>query len=196
MGERLITLVRHGRYNRGTNLPGGGDLIADGVEQAEYLADILARQYPVSAIYTSTLRRAVHTGHIIASRIPDALFIKDKILCEAVFHVPEQNYNYFARHSDISPATIATHRVRVAHAYKKYIRPVDGPQDEHDVIVGHGNVIRYFIIRAMRAPLELWAQMEIYHGSITRLLVEADGHIRLVTHNEVAHLPRHLWTTS
>lgn len=193
MAERIITLVRHGKYDNTRQTSSGGDLIAAGWEQAEHVARALDRPFPVTSIYSSTLQRAVTTARIVSDCLPNHIpFKQDKVLCEAVFHVPRHGSAY----SDIPPATVASHRVRMAYAYKHYVRPACGTENEHDVLVCHGNVIRYFIVRAMRAPIELWAQMDIYHGSFTRLLVEANGNVRLVTHNEVSHLPRRLWTVA
>jgi serine/threonine-protein phosphatase PGAM5 len=193
VAERVITLVRHGKYNTLQGVPGAGDLVQEGMEQAVYIASVLDYPFPITRLYSSTLLRAVTTANIIASYLPESiLFEQDKSICEAVFHVPKHRNATLYR--DITPAKVASHRVRMAYAYKRYVRPANDAFHEHDVLVCHGNVIRYFIMRAMRAPVELWARMEIYHGSITRLLVEPDGNVRLVTHNEVSHLPRRLWT--
>lgn len=197
MAERLVTLVRHGRHDRTSTDPSGGDLLEMGCEQAEYAADAIRQGLPVTAIHSSTMRRARSTAQVISSRIPWAIYNEDKMLVEAVFHVPQHSQDVFNQlYDDVTPSTVANHRVRMAYAYKHYMCPPDSDEDQHDVLVCHGNVIRYFIVRAMHAPLRLWTQMEIYHASITRLLVDEAGKIRLVTHNEVSHLPRALWTTS
>lgn len=197
MAERIITLVRHGKHDRNNSETGGGDLLPMGCEQAEYVAAVIAQQFPVTQLVTSTLRRAIGTAQVIATRIPNVPYREDRVLCEAVYHIPKRNREYFEQqYGDITPATVAHHRVRMAYAYKTYVKAAEGSIDEHDVLVCHGNVIRYFIIRAMRAPLHLWTQMDVYNGSITRLLVQENGDVRLVTQNEVSHLPRHLWTTA
>lgn len=194
MAERHITLVRHGQYTR-TDEVGGGDLTDIGIKQAGHAGRALEEQYPITALYSSTLRRAITTAHIIANQQPDVRgFVQQDILCEAVFHVPENSKTLQAQFADISPEMITAQRIRVAHAYDTFVKPALGEADEHDVIVTHGNVIRYFVMRVMNAPIELWANIDVYHTGLTRLLVYPSGHAKLITHNEIAHLPRHLWT--
>ena len=40
------------------------------------------------------------------------------------------------------------------------------------LFVGHGNVFRYWICRALQIPPEAWLRISLPHGSITELLVE------------------------
>ncbi|MFZ4814168.1 MAG: histidine phosphatase family protein [Phototrophicaceae bacterium] len=194
MAERHITLIRHGDYDKSATDIGGGDLTPTGIEQAERVAQALVEQYPVTAIYSSTLRRAISTAHIIAIAQHKVGFSQDENLCEAVFHIPPKDEAYFAQFKDLGSEAITAQRIRVAHAYQTYVVAASTQTDEHDVLVAHGNIIRYFVVRAMNAPIDLWTQMDIYNGGITRLLVREDGQVKLVTHNEIGHLPRRLWS--
>jgi probable phosphoglycerate mutase len=67
-----IILVRHGRteWNRVERFRGRADLDLDevGVRQAELTSERLA-QWPVSVIYSSPLRRAMRTAHILSRRL-------------------------------------------------------------------------------------------------------------------------------
>jgi serine/threonine-protein phosphatase PGAM5 len=44
-----------------------------------------------------------------------------------------------------------------------------------DVIVGHGNVIRYFVCRALQLPPDAWLRLGLANASITVLNVRPSG---------------------
>jgi serine/threonine-protein phosphatase PGAM5 len=191
MAERYVTLIRHGHYERESQLLGGGDLTDKGIFQVEQLAQALRQQYPITTMYSSTLRRAVHTAHIIAKINGQMSFQQDDTLCEALFYIPTKDAQRFG---DLSSEAVTAQRIRVAHAYNVYMIPAVGAADEHDVISTHGNVIRYFVMRAIGAPLELWTHIDVYHTGVTRFVVTSEEQVRLITHNEITHLPHRLWT--
>lgn len=41
------------------------------------------------------------------------------------------------------------HGPRISKAFEKYVKRVEGDQDVHELFVIHGNVIRYFLCRAL-----------------------------------------------
>ncbi|MEL6271066.1 MAG: histidine phosphatase family protein [Chloroflexota bacterium] len=192
MATRTVTLIRHGQYDTKAEIAGGGDLLPTGWEQTEYLAQALYNEGTATAIYTSTMRRALTTAHLVASNFPGVPFKKDKLLMEALFHIPRGAENSFKK---VKTGAIAQHRVRVAYAYRKYTAPAHR-DDEHDILVCHGNIIRYFLVRAKRASIDTWADTEIYHASITRLKVDEEGIVSVAYQNNVNHLPPNLRTTS
>jgi serine/threonine-protein phosphatase PGAM5 len=179
-------------YDKDSGLPGGGDLLHTGWEQAEYLARHLHQHENITSIYTSTMRRALTTAHLIASSLPHAPFKKDKMLVESLFYIPKGAEAFYG---NVSTGALASHRVRVAYAYQRYTRPAL-EQDEHDLVVCHGNVIRYFLVRAKRQPIETWAQCEIYHASVTRLEIDEASQIKVVYQSNVDHLPERLQTVN
>ena len=194
MAERLVTLIRHGKYHRDTTGNGGGDLVDEGYEQARFAADVIGLHYPITRIIASTLQRAITTAHIIAVN-NEMDYTQDATLSEGVFHIPEKDEAYFAQFPNLTPETVMAYRVRVAHAFDTFIQPPENGKDEHIILVSHGNVIRYFVVRSIGAPIDLWTNLDMYHCGITRLSVNENGSVRLITHNEVAHLPRRLWSS-
>jgi serine/threonine-protein phosphatase PGAM5 len=92
--------------------------------------------------------------------------------------------------SDRGPSAgeIAACTANLEATWAKYARP--SPQaDERDVLVCHGNVIRWLTCRALGADTKSWRAMEIANASITVIAVRADGSTRLVTYSEVGYLP-------
>ena len=80
---------------------------------------------------------------------------------------------------------IEANQDRIEAAFLKYIHRVDAYDDhemvehsheeEHDdnphefeVIVGHGNVIRYFFCRALQLPPEVWLRFSTFNCSISK----------------------------
>jgi serine/threonine-protein phosphatase PGAM5 len=61
--------------------------------------------------------------------------------------------------------------------------------DRHDILVCHGNVIRWFVSHALNGDPRRWPWMEIANGSLTILSVRPDGTARLVCFSDVGHLP-------
>lgn len=191
MATRKITLVRHGKHQRGVNIPNGGDLLPIGKEQAAYVGGALLRRNDITALYASTMQRAYTTAQIIATFFAHLGVTTTNDLREAVFHVPQSQQDQDP-YETMAPGTIDAHRVRMAVAYSKYIRPADGPHDEHDVLVCHGNVIRYFMVRALNEPVASWHQYHVANASFTSLQVDDDGTVRLLDYSSVSHLPRRL----
>ncbi len=186
MGTRLIYLVRHGQEDR-DNRPDelGGSLSMVGIAQAQATADYL-RYTAFNAIYASTLRRADETVDLIAAYHPTVTIEKTMELWESVPAIPATLQNLV---KDMPPEKIAAEQQRIAAAFARFFAPVSGVEDEQDLIVCHGNLIRYFVCRVLEAPLEMWVNLEIANCGITRIEVRPNGRLVLVTHNEQQHIP-------
>jgi serine/threonine-protein phosphatase PGAM5 len=61
--------------------------------------------------------------------------------------------------------------------------------DANDVLVCHGNVIRWFTCRALGVDTKQWSNMDIANCSVTIITIKPDGTARLVTFSDVAHIP-------
>lgn len=57
-----------------------------------------------------------------------------------------------------------------------------------------GNVIRYFVLRALQLPPEAWLRLAVYNASITVLTVSATGRVSLRMLGDVGHLPPEMIT--
>jgi serine/threonine-protein phosphatase PGAM5 len=73
-------------------------------------------------------------------------------------------------------------------AWAKYVRP-SPDADAHDLLVCHGNVIRWFVTRALGADAKRWITMTIGNASLSVIAVRPDGSARLVMFSDVGHLP-------
>ena len=70
----------------------------------------------------------------------------------------------------------------------KLLAPATG-LDRGELIVAHGNVIRYLVTKALAVDSMAWLGMSIGHASLTVLTVDAKGAARVIAVGDVGHLP-------
>merc|ERR1739848_88751 len=80
---------------------------------------------------------------------------------------------------------------RIEAAFRKYIHraDVDQEHDSVDVLVCHGNVIRYFVCRGLQFPAEAWLRFGVHNGSISVMTVNKKGDVIVTALGESGHLP-------
>eukprot|EP00522_Entomoneis_paludosa_P019059 CAMPEP_0172448912 /NCGR_PEP_ID=MMETSP1065-20121228/7799_1 /TAXON_ID=265537 /ORGANISM="Amphiprora paludosa, Strain CCMP125" /LENGTH=430 /DNA_ID=CAMNT_0013200505 /DNA_START=9 /DNA_END=1301 /DNA_ORIENTATION=- len=61
-------------------------------------------------------------------------------------------------------------------------------EHEFEVIVGHGNIIRYFFCRALQLPPEAWLRISTFNCSITYLIIYPNGYVSCRMLGDVGHL--------
>ena len=192
MSARTIYLVRHGQHEPKNDQHDemGAGLTPVGVKQAKLTAERF-RRLPIHAIYCSRLRRAVETAKFIAQEFPDIPLQKSRKLMECIPTLPSdlaEAHNYSRDFLDEQTARAET-------AYKRRFKSSHGG-DKHEILVCHGNLIRYFVCRVLQVRPEAWVNMDIYNCGITEVLIRSNGNMLLVSHGDVGHLPHHLRTTS
>ena len=207
MATRHLYLVRHGQREPG---PGddelGPSLTVLGWKQAHQAARRLAT-LKIDVIHTSSLRRTMETAQILAVEQPNIPIRPARLLWECVPAMPDFALQWFAEHPDPNtgrpPEKMQPWRgvwsemenveqlqidfEQACQAWEKYFIPAKG-KDRHDIIVSHGNLIRYFVMRALQAPPEDWINMDIYNCSICQINIEANGRPMLISHNDSGHL--------
>ena len=101
---------------------------------------------------------------------------------------------------------IEANQDRIEAAFQKYVHRAD-PYDDHEmvehdtahddefqphefeVIVGHGNVIRYFFCRALQLPPEVWLRFSTFNCSITYIMVQPNGLVSIRGMGDFGHMP-------
>jgi len=192
-GTRYVYLIRHGMYDRVDSLDDrtANGLNALGRTQARLLGARL-RSLPIRPriLVTSGLTRARETGDELAS-ILDLAVARDSVLEECAPPAVTDTA------TDEDRAESAACSAQLEGAWARYMLPSPGA-DAHDLIVCHGNVIRWFVARALHADPKRWITMSIGNASLTILAVRPDGTARLVMYSDVGHLPvdKQTWTGS
>ena len=92
-------------------------------------------------------------------------------------------------------ANMSRTRKRIDTAFARYFQPTRGA-DRCEVLVCHGNITRYLLRVALGDPPSRWWRYWPLHCSLSIVVVPSDGPTRIVSINDVGHLPRRLQTVS
>lgn len=183
MGTRNLLLVRHGQYD----VERGGWLTELGREQAihtgKWIFDNLAGQR-VHALWSSTLPRARETADIIGKSVTRQAVKRAGVLREGMYSK--------VKGYEVPPSEREEDRKRADAAYERFFKTTR--VDRFEIVVCHGNLIRYLVCRAMEIPVARWTRMNSNHCALTRVLIRDTGAVRVVSYNETAHLPSRLIT--
>ncbi len=194
MGSRFIYLIRHGQY---VHAKDEGELTHNGEEQAILTGKMLAF-LPINVVHTSSSLRAVQTAAHIMAQIGDLSAVPNDLLRECVPAIPTSLARFYEanprRHSP-TPEEVSECSERLDLVYDLFFTGTDG-EDSYELIVSHGNVIRYMITRALGVSPEVWVKLAIYNCGVSLSVVDHTHSASLITHNEVAHLPFELRTHS
>ncbi len=178
---RTLFLIRHGLYDA---VKDADDRTANalnplGHEQAAFVAARLAAlPLKFDSVTSSEFARARETGDIIAAKL-GLICARDALLNEAG---P-------SRVGQAAKSEQAAADTQLAHAWAKYSVPVKVGPSTHEILVAHGNVIRWFVCRALGVDTQHWLNMEIANCSLTVIQIHADGSIKLQVFNDVSHVP-------
>jgi serine/threonine-protein phosphatase PGAM5 len=188
---RTIVLVRHGNY---VNDPAadprlGPHLSPIGVAQAHLVgARMAGLPMRFDALYASPLQRARDTAAVIVEDFPGRHFEAVDDLAECT--PPTRRMEIMAQEK---PEDLSSCQAQLDRVFARFFRPAAG-HEETDLLVCHGNVIRYLVTRALGVDTKAWLEMSPGHASITRIRIEADGRFKVISVGDVGHLPPNLLT--
>jgi serine/threonine-protein phosphatase PGAM5 len=183
-GTRTILLIRHGHYDPdpAADPAVGPGLSPRGREQATLTGRWLAASgRPIHAMVASSMTRARETAELAAKEMPGTTPVVDADLRECGPPSTRGQYGDTAEE-------MAACRTHLERAWARYARPTAGG-DSTDVLVAHGNVIRYFTMRAAGLPVGEWATLGTTHCAVTEIVVRPNGTARLIAYNGAGHLP-------
>ncbi|CAD5113330.1 DgyrCDS2507 [Dimorphilus gyrociliatus] len=165
---KSFVFVRHGHYNRQS-----GRLTKMGREQAEGAGKYLKQmRMKFKAIYSSSSIRAQETAQIIHQYLPKIPFYDDDLLKEGLPDKPsptQGNWNF-------SSEVYEKHIPRFESAFKKYMHRADIGEDRNFyILVAHGNIIRYFLLKVLQLNTRAWMRLMLPHASITLIHINPDG---------------------
>lgn len=197
MPERFLYLVRHGQYDTTINSADGGSLTELGQEQARITGEALAH-LPITALYTSTMTRARETAAHISQALTDITPQPNDLLREAIPTVAPRIANNLLAMMENNPnltyESIHKDRKRADQAFTRFFHASDD-HERHEVIVAHGNIIRYLVCRALDINADTWAKLELNHCGLSLVAISGDSQMVLIAHNRLQHLPAELHTT-
>jgi len=182
---RTIVLIRHGEYEHGDESVDEGHLDALGRQQSRMVAARLDA-WPINfdSIQASTMNRARETGEIIAQRFPQL---------EISLHDDIRECTMATRRQDImenlDPGEAEACEATLESAFARIFTPPTAGRDEFDIVVCHGNIIRWVVTKVLDVDPQSWLQMSIANCSITVVQVRADGSMKLISFADSGHIP-------
>ncbi|KAJ3634500.1 hypothetical protein Zmor_016420 [Zophobas morio] len=188
---RSIYLVRHGQYYQDRK---DLKLSEKGIQQAKLTGQALRRlPFHFDRVYCSSLTRAKETCNIIL-----------KELC----YFDERDVNYsdlfcegFPVEPEPSPSAMLCDQseyfvegARLEAAFRRLFRRPSPDQQEtvNELLVAHGNVIRFMVCRALQLPPEMWLRLAISNCAVTRIDIAKSGRVTLRFLGEIGHLDHQL----
>jgi broad specificity phosphatase PhoE len=200
-----IVLVRHGEstWNVERRIQGqsGAGLTEQGREQAQRTASVLADTYPDAVLVSSDLARCRETAELVAARTGQSVSYEPGLrerdfgswTGRLALEIQSEDADVWSRWRDgedviaeIGGEDTPTLVARVLQAVRRGVEAVDGAPV---VCITHGGPI----LHGTHAMLGL--ERRVFGGvancSITELEVDG-GSVRLVSWNQVSHLPRRL----
>jgi serine/threonine-protein phosphatase PGAM5 len=191
-GIRTIYLIRHGFYNESDSKDEfvGKELTSLGIAQSRLIATRL-KGIPVkfTSLTSSTMTRARQTAMVINQEFPELKLKQDELLGECTPPTWRK---------DIMAGVDTTERVKCVENFEKVFKEyfVSSPDknDRNDIIVCHGNVIRYLVTKVLNVDTMSWLQMSITNCSLTIIRVLPDGTMKLDTFGDYGHIPENMRT--
>jgi broad specificity phosphatase PhoE len=183
MGTRVLYLVRHGQYHMEEGSPKYGQLTPLGRRQARRVGKRLA-SVEFDVMHHSDMARAVETASVIAEELPAKLRTRSsRLLREGIPTAPVPGVPNHTR-ADARQA-----RARMDAAFARYFKRARSGE-RHELLVAHGNIIRYLVRRALGDPIANWVRMNITQCGLTVIAIgPRRGRVVLMSFNDVGHLP-------
>jgi serine/threonine-protein phosphatase PGAM5 len=188
---RTIILIRHGEYEHDDDCDEdvGCGLVVLGRQQARLVGDRLkAMPMAFTSIQASAMTRARQTGEIIAERFPDLELSLQRDIRECTPSTRRQDIM-----TELEPGEAAECEGNLEAAWQRIFVPASGA-NEYDIVVCHGNVIRWFATRVLEVDPLAWLGMSIANCSLTVVQVRADGSRKLVAFADSGHIPYSMTT--
>lgn len=191
-GTRIIYLIRHGDYNQTDERDEfvGRELTPLGIAQTKLLSTRLkAMPVEFTSLISSTMTRARQTALVINQDFPDLQLKQDSLICECTPPTWREDVMKDETESELNKC-----KENIEKAFEKYFITSPDEKDRHDLIVCHGNVIRYFVTKVLKVDTMSWLQMSITNCSLTMISIRPDGTMKLDTISDYGHIPENMRT--
>lgn len=187
---KLIVLARHGHYELDPKADPrlGPGLSPLGIAQAQLLGARLAGEATFDAVRASPLQRAQETARVVAASLdePGLTTVDDLAECTPPTHDPDDT-------ADDTPESLKACSEQLDRLFATQFKPASG-QARRELLVCHGNVIRYLVSKALGLDPKSWLAMSFGHTSLSTIRIDADGSMRLLGAGDLGHLPPNLRT--
>ena len=191
-GIRTIYLIRHGQYDESDERDEytGKGLVPLGIAQTRLLAARLkAMSIEFNSLTSSTMTRAKQTAMIINQEFPELELKQSELICECT--PPTWRKDIMV---DTDTLELSECIENLEKAFQKFFISSPDEKDRNDIIVCHGNVIRYFVTKVLKVDTMAWLQMSITNCSLTIVRIFPDGKMKLDAFSDYGHIPENMRT--
>ena len=140
-------------------------------------------------MHVSTMTRARQTAELIFQGMGDAA-----PKCAPVFNDDLRELFPCDPQPAVTNAARSKDERQVEQAFEKYVHRPRGSAPSVELLVGHGNVTRYFLCRALQLPPEAWLRFSLPHCSVKVITISGRGRVSVQQVGSVGHLPPDLQT--
>ncbi len=191
-GIRTIYLIRHGDYApQDDNIPDSVNILTPlGIAQARLVSTRLKSMNIIfNSLTSSTMTRAKQTALVINKDFPKLKLEQSNLIMECT---PPSWRKDFMAGVDTSEKEECVKNLE--QAFQKYFIPTPDSKNWNDIIVCHGNVIRYFVTKVLKVDTMAWLQMSMSNCSLTIIRILPDGNMKLDAFSDYGHIPENMRT--
>merc|ERR1719422_334545 len=206
--NRIIVMVRHGQYDLDGTQDTERYLTDLGKKQAEGTGQRLGLLYSKYLqkldengnelknsnikLVKSTMTRATETANIILKQLPEIEHTSCDLLREGAPCMPDPPTERWTP----DPADFFQEGARIEAAFRKYFHRAEPNQEKTsvDILVCHGNVIRYCTCRALQCDPKGWLRMAVHNGSISVFVIRPSGRVSLLELGGAGHFDSEMLT--
>ena len=182
-----LYLIRHGAYvaDRNADPQLGPGITPLGVAQARLVAARLSGAgVAFDSMTSSTLQRARDTAAVMHETLANVQVAQSGLLKECMPPVEGAAESEMAREQ-------AACGKQLDQAFAEFFT-APKHANRNDILVAHGNVIRYLVMKALKVDPRAWRGISVAHASLTVIQVHPDGSTRVVAVGDSGHIPHPL----
>jgi serine/threonine-protein phosphatase PGAM5 len=201
MAKKILILIRHGQY-----FPAGLITNAASTSSMERLTPLGRKQaraigkrlseMGVTRLVHSTMPRAIETAYIIHQHLilsKGGLRKLQMKECDELREcVPGFPAKLRAKYGFTDLRKLRADKTQADRAFAKHFQflPAGARRDSVEVLVTHGNIIRYLVCRTLEIDPLAWRKMDIQQCGMTVIKVDRKGNspMALLSHNDVGHI--------
>jgi len=199
VGHRILVFVRHAQPEGVVAAEGANQaaLSKKGQRQAELTGQRLQALFgdDVRLVHTSGAPEAKATAEAIRGCLGKHCSVKESaLLAEGMPAMPSP---VPAALGEVSAEELRYDSARAEGAFRAHFwRPTGEEPDKVgiEVIVSHGNILRYLVCRALQLPETAWSRLAAHHCAVTWLEVDPAGGVTLREFGGAGHLSPELIT--
>ena len=135
------------------------------------------------------MTRAKQTAEVIGNDFPELTLEQSDLIRECTPPTWREDVMAETKSSEVEGCVN-----NLEQAFQKYFITSPDDNDRNDIIVCHGNVIRYFLTKVLKVDTMSWLQMSISNCSLTIIRILPNGNMKLDAFSDYGHIPENMRT--